>query len=1133
MKKIILGICLLFLSIFTFAQNGLEGIIVEKYYVANAADDAGSVGTLPTGSVTYRIYADMLPGYKFQAAYGIAAHVLTVSTTTTFFNNEDRGATTPTYTKLQAKGNSVMLDSWLSVGAACSGNFGILKSEDDVALGGATVVNSNGILANTDPSAGIPLTTQDGLWAGAPQTVTFVGITAPDLDPFDAVSQTGNSLIVSNGSWASLTGSTGPVASTNKVLIGQFTTDGVFHYELNLQIGTPIAGGVQNFVASNPTGAEISIPSLTGTYGAVNQAPTVSITSPTTGSSFLTGAIVAIAATAADADGNVASVQFFVDGVSIGTDITFPYTANYTSTVGPHNLTAVATDNNGATTTSLLVVINVANNPAPTCSITAPAAASSFIVGDIVAITANATDNVSVASVEFFVDAVSIGTDLTLPYAANYTAVLGNHSLTAKATDNLGATTTSAPVAISVVNNVPPTVNITAPLGGALYTAPAVVTINANAADADGSVTQVQFFVNALLVGTDATFPYSFNWTSVIGTANLTAKVTDNRGAITTSSTVTISIADPNALPYKVVTSAASCSTNSFCIPLAATDLVNNIIGYDVIMAYDKTKVTPTGVITVSSDLITPSYVSVINNIDAANGLINISAYFNSSAPSTAKFFGQGNIFCVEFTKTVNFTSIDTAVISITSLQESYYTGVVAKLVDAGKFTSYKDSIFSGKLKFMDTSLPISYDAANPTQYLITNIFGNNSTCTSLSATAVQPNVAGNFSYVIQNGANININKDIAPTTDVQPIVNGSDALLANKVLLNNLTFTPTIYQMIAMDVNTDGVISAGDVSQINQRAVLMIPEFKQAWNYNIGGVSNGQLSKDWLFMDTVTVNTNLAYKISATYPSNDGIRFSKAKVPVLAFCLPVPVIGTDCPIIKAGVFRGVLLGDIDGNFATVSPSNLFRTDDQNKVTLDLSKAFIHDGFVDVPVSVVSTSTVNALDFAMKFNEGSIVYNTVLDHTNKLQALANLNADDNTLRFTSNSLNNYDLGKSLVSVRFAMKSSQLTQADFNSLAGYINGSRVAFEVIGARLASDNSAIITIYPNPASSSLSVVVSENAIVQLLDMEGREVLMQTNVNANQSQEINTQSLASGVYLMKVSNENFVSVKKVVIKK
>ena len=115
------------------AQNGLESIIVEKYYVSNATDAAGSVGTLPTGSVTYRFFVDMLPGYKFQAAYGspVGSHVLTFSTTTTFFNNEDRGAVTPTWTKTQARANSVMLDSYLSAGAGCAGNFGILKSEDD------------------------------------------------------------------------------------------------------------------------------------------------------------------------------------------------------------------------------------------------------------------------------------------------------------------------------------------------------------------------------------------------------------------------------------------------------------------------------------------------------------------------------------------------------------------------------------------------------------------------------------------------------------------------------------------------------------------------------------------------------------------------------------------------------------------------------------------------------------------------------------------------------------------------------------------------------------------------------------------------------------------------------------------
>ena len=105
MKKLLFGLGLGLIGTFAQAQNGLESVIIEKYYVSNAADAAGSVGTLPVGSVTYRIYADLLPGYKFQMAYGDASHSLKLTTTTTFFNNEDRGAKSPTYTSGQGLPN--------------------------------------------------------------------------------------------------------------------------------------------------------------------------------------------------------------------------------------------------------------------------------------------------------------------------------------------------------------------------------------------------------------------------------------------------------------------------------------------------------------------------------------------------------------------------------------------------------------------------------------------------------------------------------------------------------------------------------------------------------------------------------------------------------------------------------------------------------------------------------------------------------------------------------------------------------------------------------------------------------------------------------------------------------------------
>ncbi|MBL7923956.1 MAG: hypothetical protein JNL88_07140, partial [Bacteroidia bacterium] len=200
MKKLLFLCAILLSATITRAQNGLEGIIVEKYYISNAADAAGSTGILPAGSTTYRIYVDMLPGYTFQAAYGVAGHELRFQTSTAFFNNEDYGSTTPSYSKNNARFNTVMLDTWLSGGAGCAANVGVLKSEDNVA-GGATVINANGILANNDPNAGIPLTTHDGLYAGTPGSVTLLGFTAAELNVLDNISNAGNLIATSNASW--------------------------------------------------------------------------------------------------------------------------------------------------------------------------------------------------------------------------------------------------------------------------------------------------------------------------------------------------------------------------------------------------------------------------------------------------------------------------------------------------------------------------------------------------------------------------------------------------------------------------------------------------------------------------------------------------------------------------------------------------------------------------------------------------------------------------------------------------------------------------------------------------------------------------------------------------------------------
>jgi glucose/arabinose dehydrogenase len=95
----------------------------------------------------------------------------------------------------------------------------------------------------------------------------------------------------------------------------------------------------------------------------------------------------------------------------------------------------------------------------------------------------------------------------------------------------------------SAGGNIFPSANITSPANNSTFTAPASITINANATDSDGSISKVEFYNGVVKIGEDLSSPYTFNWTGVAaGTYNLTVKATDNLGASTTSSAIVVNV---------------------------------------------------------------------------------------------------------------------------------------------------------------------------------------------------------------------------------------------------------------------------------------------------------------------------------------------------------------------------------------------------------------------------------------------------------------------------------------------------------------------------------------------------------------------------------------------------------------
>ena len=92
----------------------------------------------------------------------------------------------------------------------------------------------------------------------------------------------------------------------------------------------------------------------------VNQPPTVSLTSPANNTTVNRGANVTISATASDPDGSVDRLEFFANGVRIGSDSSVPYSIVWRTTVrGTFTITAKAYDFDGGVTTSTPITIRV------------------------------------------------------------------------------------------------------------------------------------------------------------------------------------------------------------------------------------------------------------------------------------------------------------------------------------------------------------------------------------------------------------------------------------------------------------------------------------------------------------------------------------------------------------------------------------------------------------------------------------------------------------------------------------------------------------------------------------------------------------------------------------------------------
>ncbi len=217
---------------------------------------------------------------------------------------------------------------------------------------------------------------------------------------------------------------------------------------------------------------------------------------------------------------------------------------------------------------------------------------------------ASATGGKSISKVEFFSGSTLLGSDIAAPYALNLSGISdGTHLITAKATDDAGAIALSSPVtltvqalAVNACSTAPAwnstttysnagtlvmylgrlyshgwysvgqnpltnsgqyqvwqlvstcgtgtTINISSPPDNDTLIAPGSVDVHVVAmANSTYRVTKVELYSNSVLIDTDTSAFFTFNWNNIpAGNYSLTAVATDNAGVGVTSAAVAVHV---------------------------------------------------------------------------------------------------------------------------------------------------------------------------------------------------------------------------------------------------------------------------------------------------------------------------------------------------------------------------------------------------------------------------------------------------------------------------------------------------------------------------------------------------------------------------------------------------------------
>lgn len=225
--------------------------------------------------------------------------------------------------------------------------------------------------------------------------------------------------------------------------------------------------------------------------------------------------------------------------------------------------------------------------------------------------------------------------------------------------------------------------------------------------------------------------------------------------------------------------------------------------------------------------------------------------------------------------------------------------------------------------------------------------------------------------------------------------------------------------------------------------------------------------------------------------------------------------------------------------------SKIFETSNLNNRNTSMSDTLVYDlanalkngSSINFPIFTRSSNVIYSVDFAIKFKQANITFDTLISLEPSINYLYYFNPNDSILRLTSYSLNPIISETKLFNIIVSSMNNELCLSDFQNSQVYLNGDVAANKItdciINTAISEPNETApaIKLFPNPANNYFILENGNFSRIDITDIHGKVVLTRMDANSQIPVIFDVDMLIPGSYFVKLYHAGSVSAHKLLI--